>query len=414
MFEAVTIDTNHVDVGSIADALVYYGRVNLVVGGGSLLNFVEEFGGDNLLRAIDSGLLQLTYERERYVVKTDSDPFTKHVFQAAMLVKTVKGQKITSISEEIEVIFIRKFGASKATKDLAKAIADRVNYRDFKNEVFEVMKQDVINQEFFTHAVSAWLETVVPEYELPENFNIETMGNGKGIIIATGLDFEEINQFYHRRIPPEHSSVTEAYLLANLMDMTKEIIFGADANSDLWVGPGKSAMMRTKVNALARRITKSQTNTQTFHDVEFKGRTFREVIASGEKTPRDLIDFLEHEDTKKFKTWLAGQEPDASLIKEYDRAVFEKIGWTQRLPFRVGKLFVFGGVGIGIDVALGGMGIASAAAMGLSATADALVGASDEFVLPKLDKGWKPNQFVDGPAMEFLIEGSASDNTPKE
>ncbi len=60
MFEAVTIDRSRVDVGSVAEALVYYGRVTLAANGGSLVKFVQEFGGDNLLRIIDSGLLQLT------------------------------------------------------------------------------------------------------------------------------------------------------------------------------------------------------------------------------------------------------------------------------------------------------------------------------------------------------------------
>ena len=217
------------------------------------------------------------------------------------------------------------------------------------------------------------------------------MNTGEGILLASDLDFEEINKFYHRRIPPEHSSVTEAHLLGNLMDVTREIIFGADADSELWLGPGQSAMLRTKMSALVQRVDKSQASTRIFHEIEFEGRTFREVIESGEKTPRDLINFLEHEDTRKFKAWLAKQDPDAALIREYDRAVFGKTGWTQRLPFRVGKLFAFGVLGIGVDAALGTMGLA-----GLAASV------TDEFVLSKLLKGWKPSQFVEGPAKEFL------------
>lgn len=412
MFEAVTIDRSSVDVGSVAEALVYYGHVTLVTNAGSLVKFVQEFGGDNLLRIIDSGLLQLTYDQKHYIVRTVSNPIRFHDFGVTSLVKTADGRKIRSVGDEIESIFIREIGASHATKKIAQDLADRASIRDFSDKVLKTVRQDTLDQAFITNAVSAWMAAMVPEYELPANFNIKTMDTGKGILLVSGLDFEEINKFYHRRIPPEHSSVTDAYLLANLMDVTREIIFGADADSDLWLGPGQSAMLRTKISALAQRVDKSQASTQIFHEIEFEGRTFREVIASGEKTPRDLINFLEHEDTRKFKEWLAKQDPDAALVKEYDRAVFSKIGWTQRLPFRVGKLFAFGGLGAGVDAALGSMGLASLTAIGMSAATDMLASASDEFVLSKLLKGWKPNQFVEGPAKEFLTDRSTRTDEP--
>ena len=125
-----------------------------------------------------------------------------------------------------------------------------------------------------------------------------------------------------------------------------------------------------------------------------------------------MINFLEHEDTRKFKEWLAKQDPDAALVKEYDRAVFSKTGWTQRLPFRVGKLVAFGGLGVGVDAALGSMGLASLTAIGVSAATDILASAGDEFVLSKLLKGWKPNQFVEGPAKEFLTDRSTRTDEP--
>ena len=68
MFEAVTIDSSKLDAGSVAEALVYYGRVNLVVHAGSLPKFIEEFGGDNLIRVVESDLLQMTYDQKRYVL----------------------------------------------------------------------------------------------------------------------------------------------------------------------------------------------------------------------------------------------------------------------------------------------------------------------------------------------------------
>src|SRR5262245_3427330 len=107
---------------------------------------------------------------------------------------------------------------------------------------------------------------------------------------------------------------------------------------------------------------------------------------------------------EEVQAWLSLQSPDARLIKEYDRAVFSKTGWAQRLPFRVGKIFVFAGIGVGVDAVLGTMGLATLATSALSAGSDVIASASDEFVLSKWLQGWKPNQFVEGPAKQFLIE----------
>jgi hypothetical protein len=258
VFEAVTIDRSRVDLGSVAEALVYYGRVTLVTTGGSLVKLVQEFGGDNLIRIIDSGLLQLKYEQKQYSVLTANSPIKVHDFGVVSLAETSSGRKILSVGDEIESIFIRELGATRAAKKVAQDLADRASVRDFSDEVLITMRKDTLDQPFMTNAVSAWMDAMVPEYEIPANFNIHTMDTGKGIFLVSGLDFEEINKFYHRRIPPEHSSVTNAYLLANLMDVTREIIFGADADSDLWLGPGQSAMLRTKIKSLAQRVDKSQ------------------------------------------------------------------------------------------------------------------------------------------------------------
>src|SRR5262245_16393375 len=57
-----------------------------------------------------------------------------------------------------------------------------------------------------------------------------------------------------------------------------------------------------------------------------------------------------------------------------------------------------------VDAVLGTMGLATLATSALSAGSDVIASASDEFVLSKWLQGWKPNQFVEGPAKQFLIE----------
>jgi hypothetical protein len=109
---------------------------------------------------------------------------------------------------------------------------------------------------------------------------------------------------------------------------------------------------------------------------------------------------------------IGAQNPEGRLIKEYDRAIFARHGWTQRLPFKLGKIGIFAGLGVAVDAGLGTMGLATAAVTALSAGSDLAVGATDEFVLSKILRGWKPNQFIEGPARQFLQSDPPSKRSP--
>jgi hypothetical protein len=50
----------------------------------------------------------------------------------------------------------------------------------------------------------------------------------------------------------------------------------------------------------------------------------------------------------------------------------------------------------------------AAAPTGLGTSAGISVGAADSLLLDRLIKGWKPNQFIDGPIREF----TSIDRTP--
>jgi hypothetical protein len=402
MFEAVTIAGSDLNAGTVAEALIYYGRVDVAVGGGLLVNLTKSFGGENIVRAVDMGALRLVYERTHHVVVSISEPYRVHNFTGVSLAGSADGKKVKSAQDELEEMFQRNFGKSQQARLLARDLSDRLHERDFREEISKQAILDVLDVKFMTQATAAWLSTMVPEYALPADFKVETAETGSGFVFVTGLDFEEINKFYHRRVPVSHSSVDPAYLLAHVLTMRKEISYAADGKSDVWLGPGESSILQARVDILANRISRSHSNINTFHDVEFEGRTFREAIDSGENTVSDLLTLLEEEETRKFKVWLASQPNDGLLIKEYDRAVFQKSGWTQRLPFKLGKICTFAGLGVVIDAALGSAGLATLVATSLSAGSDIVVGASDEFLLSKLGKGWKPNQFVEGPAKKFF------------
>lgn len=402
MLHSVSITSDNIDEGVIAEALVYYGQANVVLSRGGLLQIARSFGRDNLVRLTDAGNLSLSFERSGYAVHTESSPFRVHDFGMISLAGTVDGRAVKNASDEIEEMFEREFGKGRETSKFVKDLADRVSVPAPLDQVLKATRQDVLDVDYLTRASAAWLRVVVPEYELPKNFRIETADTGGGFVFITGLDFERINQFYHRRIDPSHSSVTDSYILANLVSVQKEMHAGARSNSDVWLSAGVAAMMQAKAESLVKRGSQSLKDIDLFHEVKFEGRRFKEAINSRERSIDELVAFLELEQTRRFKTWLAAQDNDAILIEEFYRSVFEKAGWMQTLPAKWAKIFIFAGLGAAIDAGMGTMGLATIATTSLSAASDVAVGAGDQFLLSRLGRGWKPSQFIEGPAQDFL------------
>jgi hypothetical protein len=401
MFNAVTISLKAADVGCIAEALVYYGRIDVILRGGTLMPLVETFGFEPLMRAIDGCLIELTYEVSSHVVITNKNPFEVHGFAIAGQ-SNPKKKRPMSAGEQIEQHFHRKLGNSSEVRAQAKLLGQRVKERVQAEAVLTAIQSQIADKHYLEDAIREMLRTLVPAYAIPMDLGLDAFDTGNGYVVFTKLDFERINEIYHRTVPVEHSSIDMATLLGNMLEAEKEMDFAAKTGADLWADETGSSILRLRANSIANRILGAREHIDYFQRVEFEGRTFRSAINSGEHTTSELLDLLEREDARKFKQWLSKQPPTGALLKEYDRAVFSENSWTKRLPFKTGKLMVFAGIGVAVDQAVGTAGLATAAAVAASYASGLLVGAGEELLSSTLAKGWKPNQFIEGPAAEFV------------
>jgi hypothetical protein len=402
MFKSVTVTSGNFDVGLIAEALVYYEEVYVVASRGALVDMAKAFGPRNLEKLFEAGQLHVSFERVGYAVRTDQIPFTVHSFGDVGLVATEDGRKIRDAHDEIEVTLQRELGKSADSRALTNLLAKYSTVSETHRKIIEAANSDMQDREYLTRACAAWLATIVPEYQMPKNFRIEPEDTGSGFVILTGLDFDEINRFYHRRIPKTHSSVTPAYFLAHIIDVRKELAFSAESESDIWLSASNSVVLQEKTKSLLARTGRAAKDIDVFHDVVFEGRDFREAVNTGRRSVDDILKLLDDQQTRKFKAWLSRQPDDAKLVEEFHRTVFARDGWWTKVPFKAGKLSLFAAAGLGVDTLVGTAGLGVLAGAAMSAGADIALGASDEFLQAKLGKGWKPSQFVEGPAKKFL------------
>ena len=126
-----------------------------------------------------------------------------------------------------------------------------------------------------------------------------------------------------------------------------------------------------------------------FHD----GRAISEAVNANHKNFDDVLKVAAQ--ARKFKDWIADRPEDADLRNEYIRAV-QELDWIDRLPAKSLRWVLF---------AIGGA-VLSLIPPPIGPVASTTLSISDTFLVDKLLKGWKPNQFVAGPLKEFVKKTS--------
>ena len=145
------------------------------------------------------------------------------------------------------------------------------------------------------------------------------------------------------------------------------------------------------MNGILDRYRRNVSQICTFQDFVFDdGRAISEAVNSGQRSFKDLLKLLDQAD--KFRAWVKSKPPDVNLAKEYLREI-TKSSWVDKLPGKSSRWAFFTGAGFILD-ALGAGGVGTATGLVLSA--------ADSFILDRIIKGWKPNQFIEGPLQRFV------------
>lgn len=189
----------HIDLGLLAETLFFYGSTHLLLDRGSVVALAKKIPNDDLLALLDREAIKFSYLRQGFVVASGGVP-TAHDFGCVVFHATAPGAKIADHKEEIFVSLERELGASRQTRKLATAIADRSKLHRFKHlpekekSIVDLARADIEDSSFLTAAVAATLRNLVPNYELPNRFRFRVIKiNGGGYAVDTDLDFDAIN-----------------------------------------------------------------------------------------------------------------------------------------------------------------------------------------------------------------------------
>lgn len=370
-----------IDIGALAEGLLFYGRVAVIGNTGTLKDLVRLIRPFDLLSLLRDGRLEFHYLSDQLGVSTTRLSNGKSIHGLV---------RFSSPDHTIEKV------GPKAFKDAAGGASPRqkrIGGGQF-SKLLRPIDHSAFDQDSILHALTdadstllsvlSLIREVVPNFNLPDETYFKIERETDGFYVDTNLDFDALNMLYHQAVPPSYSSLTEAYLLDLIQGAYEKTYFAAKLDTEVAVHPIQRAVQAKAVEAIVRRHLHSRGQIESFSDLTLSdSHAIREAINSGAVPFSSVIKLLDSAD--KFRHWLHQQPPDAHLVRAYYRETV-KGSWVEKLPAKTTRWTILTGIGLGLD-ALGAGGLGTAAGVALSAV--------DSFVLDKLIKGWKPHQFIE-------------------
>ena len=377
MFKNITIRNGKPNLGLIAENLLFYNRVNIIIDNHFLPNFIQEIGIDTLIELIEYHNLHL-FIRENILAVSRRDNITHNAHDVVLIDPPLnKEGLILRAMEETG----RKGYARRITNRLVPLVKG-LNYDPkFTNEI----REDFMNKEFMRKSISQIINNISNEINLsPSQIEYDFKLTNGGYYFQTNLNYEKINDQIKGKGIIEPDTI-----MSEIIESRSDMYFASEFNSEIATKKISAQLMKSRFD-IVQKSQKSSENIFAFNDFTLDGKNIQSIINSGEKSMKDFIPILQK--SEKFKNWLYEIESDKNIIKEYHTAV-TKESWADKLPNKAYKWSFFTVLSAVIDAQIKA-NVALPMTLGLSL--------GDTFLVDKLFRGWKPNIFIENEIKPFV------------
>jgi hypothetical protein len=367
------------DLGLLAEGLIFYGKVHLVADRGVLTELIHSIGPELTLRLVDESRFEIHYCNNFSAIYTEDDgtPRARHLI-------TVAEMPHTAVDRLAPELFIEATGKSGRGRRLASRFLDRVHRVTLDESIATSAAEDATDSEYVNSVVATVLETLAPEFPLLDDwrFQLDRISDNR-IRIQTNLDLAMATAVFQRH---HHTdiAITQSLLLGFLVAVHEDLAFAGRFGSDIASTTLTSRLLRLKWASLEKTRVASEHQLASFQDFVFnQSRGIADAVRRGGVTFSEVLDVVAR--SGRFRHWLAGQPPDSDLVRKYFEACTKET-WIERLPASAARWAIITASGSSLGAAVAGPG---------GIVLGAAVGAAD-FVVERVRQGWKPSHFVEG------------------
>lgn len=373
------------DLGALVEAMVFYGRTDILLAPGVLSQMARAWTVEGVIELITEGHLHFLAPDAMFGVFTQTLSDGREFYSPErMTVHPAPGLPAVGFERYlpriVEEVVGRRGRARRLTARLTKHIEPLAQLPESASRA----RTDMLDNAFTNAVVADLLKLVAPAYQLPEPLVFVAVDTGERLRVETNIDFAAANRAYRALVPPEHSTLTPAYLLANILSARSALDTAAALNAELTLDPRHATAAIRRTELLFGSDQSSSQPLRLFQEfVLSDAAQVREVVNRGERDIRDILKLLDH--ARKFRAWV-GTQPNAEQMLRNCYRDSVKSTWADRLPTKSARWMLFSAIGLGVDAAgAGGLG----SAMGLA------TGAVDTFLVDRLIAGWKPSHFIE-------------------
>jgi len=392
MFDSIvlnrSIDRPSLTVGEIAEALVFYQNVHIVMDISTLLELIRTIGHNNVIKLLSLPDVKTTFIEDFVAVYTqDSGSGAEHSLISAYLSGNASGVQLNSLKKRLNYK-ISQQGLTKSETEVfierfRKLIVPRRLASDhfISGGIIPTAREDLNDEDYVSAAARIIVSNLLAGQRPPEDLFYKIHNNKDTFRIDTNIDFAKINQFNINRVEMI-GEATPASVARDILGASYGLILAGYYGGDFYTSSTESEIIQYRNKQILVRANTNRNELNSFHKIVLEGSpNISSIINEKERSFEEFLELLSR--AKKFKHWLKNKSPDKNLVSSY----LEEITTTGWLGSGYGKALRY---------------IASTAAGFIGPTTGIVVSAIDAFFLDKLSLGWRPNQFINQKMKPFI------------
>ncbi len=384
MFEKIvikkSIDGPTITAGEIAEALLFYQNVHLILDHASLSSLIDKIGMQSILRVLSLPFVKTTYFEDLTGAHTKPTPSGPEYSLVSFKLSGHKdiGQLHTK-QQRFKYLLERKGYAKAQAKRFCLRFFKLVHMQNLENNAYvdggiiNFATSELSDQEFIFKSSKVIAERLLQEEVSEQSHIFKVIPVNQKFKVDTNIDFDLINN-RQKETNQSAGTYTSAHILSEILSASSSLIFASHYGGDFYTSESESKIIQLKQSLLLKRSQINSGEIANFQTLVLSDSpNIAHAINSGERDFGEFMTLLFK--AHKFKTWLRGQSPDHSLISNYLEDI-SKEHWISSLSGKTLR-YVFSGVS-GMINPLTGLAYS----------------AFDLFLLEKIGTGWNPNQFV--------------------
>jgi len=382
---------SNVDIGLMAECLIFYEKVHVIADMSMLRSIVEQIGLDIFEELINQKHIILSFSPYLTGTQARGEFTPQETFDYCSFIK-VPGK---SRKPDFEGLFFEMLEKGSGKRGKSRRVGNRIFEKTqliepekivpVEKGIPEIARRDLDNNELSKAAIYTAIRHFAPNFKFPPTWEFRIIRHQKGFNIITNLDLSKLNESRSKLyFTDPKSTLTRSYLVDAILKANEDLFLSAHFGAEILTNPVNSSIISLKCKSIIDKTNLNAKQVELFQEIVLSdAKKIREVINSKTRSFGEILPLLDR--GRKFKEWLKQKDPDANLVREYYQAVTEST-WIDKLPGKGARFSIFTGAGILLDSFLTG---------GISTAIGVALGLGDTFLLDKILKGWKPDQYID-------------------